>query len=193
MNLYVPQLFYGTFLMEVFGPSLEMFRAFSTALEVEGLKGIILDANSTGWWYIKVEYKGRISRIYTLNLTLLPSERTEYDDNDSFETADEIELGSLKAYRIGNHDRIDYYKIWLDQGQVVQVELYPMSRFFDQDINMYVYSPNHGYVNGVAHWGHEPLRIIFTTDSTGWWYIEIVNFGWKRICLINIVLLPSDH
>jgi len=132
------------------------------------------------------------------------------DDNDSFETADEIGFGSVKAYADDAFgDPEDYYKIWLEEGQVVQAELLqPFHdkitnpdyieeepwRYYNSHLNLYVYNPLRELVAYSVHRYDAWVRQVTSTiDSTGWWYIKVeslYNPG-EGIYVLNVTPLST--
>lgn len=126
------------------------------------------------------------------------------DDNDSFETADEIKPGTYKAYvdSLDDYDPVDYYKVWLDQGQIVEAELaYPPHQlryienpegYYPIALDMYIYDPNRELKACLIYEENETRQITFTADSTGYWYIRINHIASHRIYLLDLSIHPTE-
>jgi len=109
--------------------------------------------------------------VHSLTLNLAP------DRNNSFEDAEELNLGIHKAYIDGNADPVDCYKIWLQQGQKVDISLaYPTgySISSDRGIEMRVYNPNRQIVSSLLYRQNGTLtQVTADINLEGWWYIQI--------------------
>lgn len=125
-----------------------------------------------------------------------------HDDNDSFEKADEITFGSLKAY-VGkfDHDPVDYYRIWLEHDQRIQVELFLPSYerrddpeqeprwYYAVDLNLWLYDPDRELAARSVRGENATRQIIITSDFTGWWYIRIEHpYAGETIYVLNLAL-----
>lgn len=121
------------------------------------------------------------------------------DDNNSFETADEIEHGSHKAWIGGLYDPVDYYTVWLEQEQMVQVELaYPLhdlkyvedpQGYYHTGLDMYIYNPNRELKVSLLYKVNATRKVTFVANSTGWWYIQIDHIVARPIYLLNLSIL----
>jgi len=97
------------------------------------------------------------------------------DDNNSFETADEIGYGAIQGFIGGGpFERTDFYKIWLQEGESLTVTLSPP---FDQDLNLFLYGPDLTQRANSTNYQDAPDSVSFTADCTGYWYIEVVKFS----------------
>jgi hypothetical protein len=100
-----------------------------------------------------------------------------HDDNNSFQTATEINEGNYSGY-IGANDPTDCYKITLTQGQRVNIYVNATSTEHVAIITVSVYRPgetNPMLVTPYEYW----QNIEFTSDAAGYWIIEI---QWVNNC-----------
>lgn len=101
------------------------------------------------------------------------------DNNDSFDTAQEIHMGFYPRLLIGSSlggDLEDFYKIYLTQGQKINVKIYPgeIAPMF----NMYIYDPNREVAFSDGPEGHvDRENVTLVVNSTGFWFIEIHGSG----------------
>jgi len=95
------------------------------------------------------------------------------DNNDSFETAQEIHEGyypRLYTSQIG--DEKDYYKIYATEGQRIKVIINATGRGPDSPLfGLYFYDPERNIV--VANERDFVHTIDFVANFTGFWFIEI--------------------
>lgn len=105
------------------------------------------------------------------------------DDNDSFETAEEIREGYYPKLFLGppDGDIKDYYKINLSQGQRIEVYVngtswsWPISTNPAPDFSLYLYDPERNLV--VAKESRSYFEIIDdVANSAGFWFIEVRIF-----------------
>ena len=130
------------------------------------------------------------------------------DDNDSFETADEIGFNSVRAYADDNFgDPEDYYKIWLEEGQVVQAELLlpnnqrmfrgpddTVGYRYNTELQLYLYNPMHEMMNySVKRYDAWVRQVTSTIDFTGWWYIKVESVYWvgRGVYVLNVTHLST--
>ena len=121
--------------------------------------------------------------VQPFNLTIGP------DNNNSFENAEEIGFGQHEAYIDDGADPVDYYRIWLQQGQRVQIavalpgwgEIPPPG-----DLDMHVYKPNRQVALSLLD-GINTTGAVVNADLTGWWYIQVDC----RVLLIYILMLSE--
>lgn len=99
------------------------------------------------------------------------------DDNNSFEMAEEIRFGTHKAYLDGlvGGDPVDYYKIWLEQGQKVKVSL---GEYLGVEREARVLNPEGQLIAYLSLYRESNNReAIINVESTGWWYIQVNSTG----------------
>lgn len=100
------------------------------------------------------------------------------DNNNSFEDAEKIGFGTHEAYLHVESDvegdPVDYYKIWLEQGQNVEFALaYPEP--LEQPaigIEMRVYNPEEQIVACLLYQKNGTRRLTINVDMEGWWYVR---------------------
>jgi len=94
------------------------------------------------------------------------------DEDDSFETARVVNKGHHKAYVHIWDDPEDYYKIWLENGETITMQLSPQ---LSVDLDLYLYDPGQ---NLAASSNSTQLgfveQITYTANQSGWWYIRVV-------------------
>jgi len=97
------------------------------------------------------------------------------DAGDSFETARTISFGNHTAFIRWGDDPEDYYKIWLDEDQVVSIQLSmpePRGLYLD----LYLYSPDGSLVaNSSSRKPDSIEQITYTLNQSGNWYIQVSN------------------
>lgn len=97
------------------------------------------------------------------------------DDNNSFETAEELSVNQTRRAYIGSpidpFDRVDYYKVWLEEGTMANFTL----RYFDgAGIDMYIYDAQEILESCLISPINSTLtRITLNINKTGWWHIKI--------------------
>jgi hypothetical protein len=107
------------------------------------------------------------------------------DVNNSFETAEEISSGESERHFLGGGDRQDFYKIYLTNGETINVTMLPP---VGSDFDLFLYDPV-DKINSVANSTYEPNvieHIEYTVDSAGWWFIEVWNSGGGGIYTLTL-------
>lgn len=95
------------------------------------------------------------------------------DDNNSFETAEQIEEETYPwLYVDYTYDREDYYKIDVTEGQRIYAVMKILQRP-DQDFNLYLYDPSRNLKGESKRGAGYTDSIDFVADSTGSWYIKV--------------------
>jgi len=98
------------------------------------------------------------------------------DADDSFETARTISFGNHTAFIHWGDDPEDYYRIWLDQNQVINIQLSmpePPSGLY---LDLYLYSPDGSLVaNSTSRKPDSIEQITYTINQSGNWYIRVLN------------------
>jgi len=103
------------------------------------------------------------------------------DNNNSLEDAEEIGFGIHEAYLDGRAegDLVDYYKIWLEQGQTIKIALsYPEGYdipLIGIGIEMCVYNPNKQIVSSLLYGKNTTTQVTVNVNPAGWWYLK-TNF-----------------
>lgn len=93
------------------------------------------------------------------------------DDNNDFQTATEIKDGKYTGLYLSELDNVDYYKIYVIQGQ--RVKVYVNGPWTPQPLfNFSVYDPE-GKTTVVMATPREWHAIDFISSSTGYWMIEL--------------------
>ena len=114
------------------------------------------------------------------------------DANNSFERAQKIEPGSFRACIDTENDLVDYYKIWLEWGQTVQVELPDVRDYRTAAPNIDIYDPDY-MLKARLKYDTIPTLINFTANSTGWCYIVAESHPTVfAIYVLNVSVLPTE-
>jgi hypothetical protein len=129
----------------------------------------LIDVNIETVYYNGTVYK-KIAQPFQLKIAP--------DNNNSFETAQEIQMGFYPRFLIGSHltggDHQDYFKIHLIQGQEVALEINATSAPTVPSFYTYVYNPERETV--ISRDSGPPSyyeSIVFTANSTGYWFVEV--------------------
>lgn len=93
------------------------------------------------------------------------------DNNNDFKNAPEIFVGNYTNLYVGYEDPVDYYKIYLNQGERIQVYVYGISEPKAM-LNVYVYDSD-GKPKGETSQLGTSQTMAFTSDSVGYWFIQI--------------------
>jgi len=97
------------------------------------------------------------------------------DAGDSFETARTISFGNHTGFIHWGDDMEDYYRIWLDQNQVISIQLSmpePRGLYLD----LYLYSPDGTLVaNSTSRKPDSIEQITYAVNPSGNWYIQVSN------------------
>lgn len=98
------------------------------------------------------------------------------DAGSSFETARTIGFGNHTGFISWGDDMEDYYKIWLDQNQVVSVQLSMPEFSAGLYLDLYLYSPDYSLVaNSTSRKPDSVEQITYTINQSGYWYIQVSN------------------
>jgi len=125
------------------------------------------------------------------------------DNNNDFEDAEEIGLGAHLEYVNSQNDPEDYYKTWLDQGQVCRVQLgYPWFNYWPQTywylgLETFIYDPDRNLIASLPYQGRSestPIttEMTFTANTTGWWYIRVKYFVADHIYTLDVSILNGE-
>ncbi len=94
-------------------------------------------------------------------------------NNNSFETAMEIHDGNYTRLYIGGADVSDYYKVYRVAGQRIKVSADSSAWRPSALFTMYLYDPQRNPMASATSIPRWVQSIEFTTNSTGYWYIEV--------------------
>jgi len=141
------------------------------AATYESNETITIETNQTGqgYYYIKIEaFCGRGN--YSLQIL---------DDNDKQQDSIEIPYPDFgfwsSLYYDGNYefDQYDWYKMYMYEGEILQIELYGEQETADFDIEVYY---GDLFVNGsYSALNYEFLNV--TIDETGYYYINVSSYS----------------
>jgi hypothetical protein len=97
------------------------------------------------------------------------------DAGDTFETAKQIGFGNYTGWTSINTDSDDFYKVWIDQGQTVKIQLSPKKKkgyLFE----LHLYNSS-GELVASSHSGipDHTEQIMNTANQSGWWYVQMRN------------------
>jgi len=115
-------------------------------------------------------YNGTVYKrvVQPFQLELLP------DNNDSFESADEITAGNYGSdprLFLGGDDTQDFYKIWLEKGDEISVQMTPP---LQTNFDLYLYDVIHTLkASSTIPKTDAQESINFKVDLTGYWFIEV--------------------
>jgi hypothetical protein len=104
------------------------------------------------------------------------------DDNNSFQTADEIHKGNYTRLYLGNADIVDFYKFYVVQGQRIRIYVdetfysWPGGKTPKPHLSLYLYDPEKGLVLANEDVVEHQKSIDIVADSAGYWFIEIRCF-----------------
>ena len=97
------------------------------------------------------------------------------DAGDTFETAKEIGFGNYTGWTHITTDPEDFYKVWMDEGKTVRIQLSPKIRsgyIFD----LHLYNPSGEIVaSSCSKIQDNTEEITYAINQSGWWYIRVVN------------------
>ena len=106
------------------------------------------------------------------------------DDNNSFETADTIGQGADSWLYLGGYDVEDYYKIHVEQGHVISINvsgtLLPKPAFY-----LDLYDPAGEWKAGSSRWDYSHT-VTYVADSAGDWFIRTrvyENYGFYSLAV----------
>jgi len=115
------------------------------------------------------------------------------DENNSFETAEEIHEGNYPKLFLGppGGDIKDYYKIYLIQGNRIKVYVNGTSSPGKPDFGLYLYDPNRNLIvakdSGLTYF--EIIDVV--ANSTGFWFIEVRIF--ENLGFYSLTISLSDN
>ncbi len=93
----------------------------------------------------------------------------------------EIGFGSFLASIDSHYDPVDLYKIWLEEGQSIIVELVPLSLSrpdldYYPDLDLYLYDPDKTLAGSSCSRGNVSEQLEFTANKTCFYFIKIVSY-----------------
>jgi len=112
------------------------------------------------------------------------------DAGNTFETARAITAGDQRGFVDILDDPEDYYKVWVENGQTIEMRLSPLTQY-RLDFDLYLYNPSLKLVANATEEEivREPEEICYTAEASGYWYIRVVNsyssYGWYQLS-VNI-------
>jgi len=109
---------------------------------------------------------------------VLPIVLSLQPDSNSFEDAAVLTYWTYVGFSSHYQDREDYYKVWLEQSQELQLKItypdaYNLSVRPNPQVDMHIYNSNLEPKATSLYAENPTAQMAFTTDSTGWWYIQI--------------------
>lgn len=113
--------------------------------------------------------------------------RLIHDLNEDFETAQEVVSGQLVRSVLGGEDKQDFYKIWLRDGDTISAS---MTARTDVNFDLYLYNPNRINGNSSTNGPGITESISYTTDATGFWFIEVRNSGGQGVFTVMLTIAP---
>ena len=94
------------------------------------------------------------------------------DSNNDFDRAEELTLGTHYAYCDGRAegDPIDYYKIWLSQGQTVSIGLSGTDGnvAFVTGMDLDIYTPDRQLETSLHYKPDAPEQVVVNASTSGW-------------------------
>jgi hypothetical protein len=103
------------------------------------------------------------------------------DNNNSFQTATEVNEGNYTRLYIGRVDSTDYYKLCMNQGDIVELNIGKREQENDRDhprFAVYIYDSEERLIlQTEPDYSH---KVEFTAGSTGDWYIELRADGFSH-------------
>ena len=120
-----------------------------------------------------------------------------HDNDDSFEQAEPIGLGTRQDYVTTDvskdDDPRDFFKIWLERGQQVKVALTKpegtRAELFDGTywgIQMYIYNPDK-HLEAFVQDANTTVPITVKAENEGWWYVEVTSHGGIHMYLLQLL------
>ena len=98
------------------------------------------------------------------------------DAGGSFETARTIGFGNHTAFIHFVDDPKDYYKIWLNEGQMVSIMLSIQEPNPGLYLHLYLYSPDGNPVaSSSSTKPNSTEQITYTINQPGSWYIQVLD------------------
>lgn len=125
-----------------------------------------------GNYFIKVEsYSGNTD--YELSIASFGDNAPIFDDgNNTFETADSINVGDSVNQRVGiSNDPNDYYSFNLDSASVVNIRLTGLS----SDVDIELYDLNRNYIDGSFSFDTQD-ELISTALPAGKYFINVIAY-----------------
>jgi hypothetical protein len=104
------------------------------------------------------------------------------DDNNSFDTADEITSGNYGEDPMlwlshGGNDVQDFYKVYANKDEGIWITMMPPAVPPTADFDLYLYNPTRTLMaNSTRRGGGLTESIVSSAGSTGWYYIKVVPF-----------------
>ena len=136
---------------------------------------------SSGYFYIYV-YRWSGSGIYSMTVTVTGGATqndmgTGADAGNSISAAAAIAAGSGTGY-IDDTDTDDYYRVNVNSGQTISVEMMPPS---GSDFDLELYNPSQSLVDSSTLGGSQTDSVEATATSTGYYYIRVYQYSGSGI------------
>lgn len=109
---------------------------------------------------------------------VLPIVLSLQPDSNSFDDAAVLTCWTYVGFSGRYQDREDYYKVWLEQDSEFQLKIaypdaYNLSHRPNPQVDMHIYNSNLELKATSLYAENPTAQMTFTTDTTGWWYIQI--------------------
>lgn len=100
------------------------------------------------------------------------------DNNNSFEEAQKIAQGTYSKLYLGGYDWVDYYKIYVPKGYIIQMHAFETGLEPQANPSFYLnlYDPEGKWKTGSSSLDYSHF-IAYTTDSAGEWFIQTLSDG----------------
>jgi hypothetical protein len=112
------------------------------------------------------------------------------ENNDSFENAEEIStMPYTKKHFLGGDNTQDFYKLYLTEGEIINITMMPPAVPPTADFDLYLYNPtdrNTPVASSTNPGGGAQESITYTSDSTGFWYIKVIPIAGAGIYMLAL-------
>jgi len=135
----------------------------------------VSSAGDYGWYFVATDNAGN-SESNPLPLWISSPEFTtsvDVDSGDGFGSATEVTNGTVWSEDLGGSDTDDYFKIWLDVGQTLWVN---MTGDLLTDFDLYLYDPSQTEIDSSLNLGStESVSCMATVQ--GYYYVNVYDWG----------------
>ncbi|MEE8182117.1 MAG: pre-peptidase C-terminal domain-containing protein, partial [Candidatus Thorarchaeota archaeon] len=128
-----------------------------------------------GWYFVAEDNAGNFESVPLPFWISMPefTTRVDVDSGDDFGSATEVADGTVWVEDLGGSDINDYFKIWLNVGQTLWVN---MTGDLLTDFDLYLYDPSQTEIDSSLSFGSTE-SVSCTATVQGYYYVKVYDWG----------------
>jgi len=168
INLQLVQPSDGNFTIYLRKP--ESTSGVGSATRQDNIRTLQYVATVSGTWFIRIRRSsGEGSYQLSVDIQNQNDAGSHQDAGNTSEEAIEIHTGRFTGF-LNISDRDDWYKIYLQEGQTINLRLTSPS---DAKFSPFLYRPNSNHSEGIVHTQNNIKTLQYDVEMTGFWFIRI--------------------